>query len=64
MSITQSILLFLPLAAVICFFCSLLRRPAMDDVFKAAGKMFLYMSGTILAICAVLHFTMEFLLAN
>ena len=64
MSIVQSILLFLPLAAVISFFCSLLRRPSLDDVFKATGRMFLYMSGTILAICAGLHLVMEFFLAR
>ena len=59
MSLLQSILLFLPLCYVICFFSSAMRRPNLADVFRHSIRLFAVMVGTIFGICIALHLVME-----
>jgi hypothetical protein len=59
MSLVQSILLFLPLCYVICFFSSAMRRPEMKDVVRHSLRLFAVMVATIFGICIVLHLVME-----
>lgn len=62
MSLLQSILLFLPLCYVICFFSSAMRRPDLGDVFRHSLRLFVIMVSTIFAICIALHLVMEYVL--
>ena len=59
MTLLQSILLFLPLCYVICFFSSAMRRPDLGEVVRHSIRLFAVMGGTIFGICVALHLVME-----
>ncbi|MEZ6195024.1 MAG: hypothetical protein R3F20_04730 [Planctomycetota bacterium] len=64
MTLFQSILLFLPLCFVICFFSTAMRKRDLGEVTRGSLRLFAYMTLTIVAVCLVLHLAMEWLLAD
>lgn len=62
MTIWANFLLFLPVSFGICIVSSALRRNSNREIMKNAFRMFLYMTTVILAICAGVHFIMEWVL--
>ena len=64
MSLFQNIILFLPLCLVICLVSSTLGRDNMKDAMKQGVRLFATMSLSIMAICVVVYFVMEYTLNN
>lgn len=59
MSLFEHILLYIPLAAVICLVSSALRRDSMAEVMRHAVRLFAWLTTSLLATCVVVYLVME-----
>ena len=64
MTLFQNIMLFLPLCLVICMVSSTLGRDNLKDVMRQGFKLFATMSLSIMGICVVVYWIMEYTLDN
>ncbi len=62
MNLWQNIMLFLPLCLVICLVSSTLSRENLKDVLQQGLRLFATMSVSIMAICALVYWVMEYTL--
>ena len=64
MTLMQNILLFLPLCLAICMVSSTIGRENLGDAMRQGLRLFATMSLSIIAICAVVYWVMEFTLSR
>ncbi len=62
MSLLENIALFLPLCLVICLVSSSLGRDNLKDVMRQGLRLFATMSISIIGICAIIFWVMEYTL--
>ncbi|MFT7617744.1 MAG: hypothetical protein ACI97A_001383 [Planctomycetota bacterium] len=62
MTMMQNILLFLPLCLAICLVSSTIGRDNLRDILRQGFRLFATMSLSIIGICAVVYWVMEFTL--
>lgn len=62
MNLVGNILLFLPLCLAICLVSSSLRRDSIAEILRHGTRFFVYLTGAVLVICAVLATIMEYAL--
>lgn len=62
MKLLQSFLLFVPICFVICVVTSSLHRESMKEAVRHAVRSTLRLSGTVVLLCAVIYFVLEWIL--
>lgn len=59
MSLVEHILLYIPLALVICLVSSALRRESTREILHHTTRLFCWLTATLLGTCVVVYLVME-----